>query len=149
IAINNNDLVQLDQSIKPSNTLLIIDSSLKQWSNPTAYSAILAALYQWKYTWSYNDIEGYLSFYDPSFKRFDGMNYEQFKRYKERVFAKKETKNITFHDLNIIPYPGEKRNLFWVTLNQNYVSENYQYRGEKSLLIRLNNDQSISILTEE
>ncbi|MDD5160346.1 MAG: L,D-transpeptidase family protein [Sulfuricurvum sp.] len=149
IAINNNDLVQLDQTINPSNTLLIIDSSLKQWTNPAAYSAILAALYQWKYTWSYNDIEGYLSYYDPAFKRFDGMNYEQFKRYKERVFAKNEAKSITFHDLNIIPYPGEKRNLFWVTFNQNYVSESYQYKGEKSLLIRLNNDQSISILTEE
>lgn len=149
IAINNNDLLQLDKSINPSNTLLIIDSSLKQWVNPTAYSAILASLYQWKSAWAYNDLETYLSFYDSSFRRSDGMNLNQFKSYKERIFTKDESKSIVFNDINIIPYPGEKRNLFWVTFNQIYISESHRYEGEKSLLIRFNSDQSISILTEE
>lgn len=149
IAINNNDLLQLDKSINPSNTLLIIDSSLKQWGNPSAYSAILASLYQWKSAWTYNDLNTYLSFYDSSFRRSDGMNFNQFKSYKERIFSKDESKSIIFNDINIIPYPGEKRNLFWVTFNQIYISESHRYEGEKSLLIRFNSDQSISILTEE
>ena len=149
IAINNNDLLQLDKSINPSNTLLIIDSSLKQWVSPTAYSAILASLYQWKSAWAYNDLDTYLSFYDSSFRRADGMNFNQFRSYKERIFAKDESKSIVFNDINIIPYPGEKRNLFWVTFNQLYLSESHRYEGEKSLLIRLNGDQSVSILTEE
>jgi murein L,D-transpeptidase YafK len=149
IAINNKDLLQLDKSINPSNTLLIIDTSLKQWAQPSVYSTVLASLYQWKSAWTYNDIDSYLSFYDPSFKRFDGMNFNQFKLYKERIFAKDENKNIIFNDINIVPYPGEKRNLFWVTFNQNYASDSYHYEGKKSLLIRLNTNQSISILTEE
>ena len=149
IAINNNDLLQLDKSINPSNTLLIIDSSLKQWVSPTAYSAILASLYQWKSAWAYNDLDTYLSFYDSSFRRADGMNFNQFRSYKERIFAKDESKSIVFNDINIIPYPGEKRNLFWVTFNQLYLSESHRYEGEKSLLIRLTGDQSVSILTEE
>lgn len=149
IAINNNDLLQLDKSINPSNTLLIIDSSLKQWGNPSAYSTILASLYQWKSAWTYNDLNTYLSFYDSSFRRSDGMNFNQFKSYKERIFSKDESKSIIFNDINIIPYPGEKRNLFWVTFNQIYISESHRYEGEKSLLIRFNSDQSISILTEE
>jgi murein L,D-transpeptidase YafK len=149
IAINNKDLLQLDKSINPSNTLLIIDTSLKQWAQPSVYSTVLASLYQWKSAWTYNDIDSYLSFYDHSFKRFDGMNFNQFKLYKERIFAKDENKNIIFNDINIVPYPGEKRNLFWVTFNQNYASDSYHYEGKKSLLIRLNSNQSISILTEE
>ena len=149
IAIDNNDLIQLDQSINPSNTLLIIDSTLKQGVNPSAYSAILAGLYQWKYAWTYNDIESYISMYDSSFKRFDGMNLAQFKAYKERIFAKDEAKTIALDRLNIIPYPGEKRNLFWVTFNQLYISDSHRFEGEKSLLVRLNANQSISILTEE
>jgi len=149
IAIDNNDLIQLDQSINPSNTLLIIDSSLKQWVTPTTYSSILAGLYQWKYAWTYNDLDTYLSAYDPSFKRFDGMGYTQFKAYKERIFSKNESKTIALDHLNIIPYPGEKRNLFWVTFKQLYISESHKFEGEKSLLIRLNANQSISILTEE
>ena len=149
IAIDNNDLIQLDQSINPSNTLLIIDSSLKQWVNPAAYSAILAGLYQWKYAWTYNDLDSYISAYDSSFKRYDGMGFTQFKAYKERIFSKNETKTITLDRLNIIPYPGEKHNLFWVTFNQLYISESHRFEGEKSLLVRLNTNQSISILTEE
>jgi murein L,D-transpeptidase YafK len=149
IAIDNNDLIQLDQNINPSNTLLIIDSSLKQWINPSAYSAILAALYQWKFAWTYNDFDNYISTYDPTFKRHDGMGLTQFKAMKERIFSKNETKTITFDHLNIIPYPGEKQNLFWVTFNQLYVSDSHRSKGEKSLLIRLNANQSISILTEE
>ena len=149
IAINNNDLIQLDQSINPANTLLIIDSSLKQGVSPAAYSAILAGLHQWKYAWTYNDLDTYLSSYDPSFKRSDGMNFSQFKAYKERIFSKNEDKTILLDHLNIIPYPGEKRNLFWVTFNQLYISDSHKFEGEKSLLVRLNPNQSISILTEE
>lgn len=149
IAINNNDLLQLDKSINPSNTLLIIDSTLKPVAKPTAYSAILASLYRWKSAWINNDLETYLSFYDSSFRRYDGMNLNQFKSYKERIFSKDESKTITFSDINIIPYPGEKQNLFWVTFNQLYLSESHRYEGDKALLVRLNNDQSVSILTEE
>lgn len=149
IAINNNDLIQLDQSINPANTLLIIDSSLKQGVSSGAYSAILAGLHQWKYAWTYNDLDTYLASYDPSFKRSDGMNFSQFKAYKERIFSKNEDKTILLDHLNIIPYPGEKRNLFWVTFNQLYISDSHKFEGEKSLLVRLNPNQSISILTEE
>ncbi len=150
IAIDNNDLLQLDQSINPSNTLLIIDNYLKTGLNSgDAYSAVLAGLYQWKYAWTYNDLETYLSMYDPSFKRSDGMNFPQFKSYKERIFSKKEDKTIILDDINIIPYPGEKRNLFLVTFNQSYQSDSHRFKGEKSLLVRLDPDQSISILTEE
>jgi murein L,D-transpeptidase YafK len=150
IAIDNNDLLQLDQSINPSNTLLIIDGNLKFGNNPSSvYSAILAGLYQWKYAWTYNDLESYISMYDNSFKRYDGMNLSQFKSYKERIFSKNEDKTILLDDINIIPYPGEKQNLFWITFNQLYQSDSHRFKGEKSLLVRLNSNQSISILTEE
>jgi murein L,D-transpeptidase YafK len=150
IAIDNNDLIQLDQSIQPSNTLLIIDDNLKLGNSPkNAYSAILAGLHQWKYAWTYNDFETYISLYDSSFKRSDGMSLTQFKSYKERIFNKNEDKTIVLENVNIIPYPGEKRNLFWVTFNQLYQSVSHRFKGEKSLLVRLNSNQSISIITEE
>ncbi|MBD3799264.1 MAG: L,D-transpeptidase family protein [Epsilonproteobacteria bacterium] len=149
VAINNDDLLQLDKSINPSNTLLIIDSSSKQWVNPNAYTHILAALYQWKAAWSDNDLETYLSFYDATFKRADGMNFNQFKHYKERIFSKNESKSITFNNINIIPYPGEVKNLYWVTFNQIYQSDSHRFVGNKVVLIQLNQDKSISILTED
>ncbi|MFZ2889808.1 L,D-transpeptidase Cds6 family protein, partial [Sulfuricurvum sp.] len=100
-------------------------------------------------SWSDNNIIDYLSFYDSSFKRADGMNFNQFKSYKERIFAKEEHKIITFNNINIIPYPGEAHNLFWVTLTQVYLSDSHRFEGDKELLIRINRDQSISIITED
>lgn len=149
VAINNDDLLQLDKNINPSNTLLIIDSSSKQWVAPTTYAIILASLYQWKSAWSDNDLERYLSFYDPAFRRADGMNFSQFKKYKERIFSKDESKSITFDSINIIPYPGETKNLFWITFNQQYISDSIRSFGEKVLIARLNKDETISILTED
>lgn len=149
VAINNDDLLQLDKNINLSNTLLIIDSSLKQWVQPDVYSTILAQLYGWKSAWSENDLTGYLSFYAPDFRRADGMGLQQFKLYKERIFAKQENKTISFDDINIIPYPGETRNLFWITYHQVYESDTHRFEGEKALLVRLNKDRTISIVTED
>lgn len=149
IAINNTDLVNLDQNINPSKTLLIIDAKAKKSPETSAYSSILAALYGWKYAWTYNDLDSYLSFYDPSFKRYDGMGYEPFKLYKQRVFAKEETKTITFENITILPYPGERRNLFMVTFDEIYVSDNHRFEGEKSMLVSFNDDKTVSILTED
>lgn len=149
VAINNDDLLQLDKNINLSNTLLIIDSSLKQGVSSNVYSIILAGLYQWKSSWINNDIDTYLSFYDPTFKRSDDMSFNQFKSYKERIFAKNENKTISFNEINIIPYPGEARNLFLVTFYQIYSSDSYQSKGDKALLIRINKDQAISIITED
>lgn len=149
VAINNDDLLQLDKNINLSNTLLIIDSSLKQWVQPDVYSTILAQLYSWKSAWSENDLTGYLSFYAPDFRRADGMGLQQFKLYKERIFAKQENKTISFDDINIIPYPGETRNLFWITYHQVYESDTHRFEGEKALLVRLNKDRTISIVTED
>lgn len=149
IAINNNDLIHLDNSINPSKTLLIIDSKVKKPAESSAYASVLSALYGWKYAWSYNDLERYLSFYDPAFKRFDGMGYPQFKAFKERVFAKNEAKTITFDNIAIIPYPGEKQNLFMVTFEEIYQTDTHRYEGSKSLLMALNPDKTVSIVTEE
>ncbi len=149
IAIENSDLSQLDQHIDPSNTLLIIDSKLDLSVPPSIYSAILSGLHQWKYAWTYNDFDTYLSMYDTSFKRHDGMSFQQFKTYKERIFAKNEEKEILMDQINIIPYPGGKKNLFWVTFNQTYTSDSHRSKGEKSLLVRFNPDQSIAIITEK
>lgn len=149
VAINNDDLIQLDRIINPSQTVIIIDSNIKQLKNPAIYSTILAELNRWKSSWIRNDLETYLSFYGSEFKKSDGMNFNQFKTYKERIFAKQETKTIDLEEINIIPYPGEEKNLFWITYKQIYNSDSYRHTGNKSLLVRLNANQTLSILIEE
>lgn len=148
VAINNSDLMQLDQTINPYETLVIIDTTFKPLNSPTAYSTILSELYRWRAAWINNDLTTYLSFYDPEFKKTDGTRFNQFKSMKERIFAKQESKTIDFEEMNITPYPGEK-NLFWISYKQTYNSESYRHSGNKSLLVKLTTNQSISILIEE
>lgn len=148
IAIDNLELTNLDQSINPKNTLLLIDNKTKTY-NGIAYDAIIAQLYQWRHAWKYNDLNSYLSFYDTTFVRYDGMEYFDFKNYKQRIFDRKETKEILFSNLNIIPYPGDRPNLFMVTFDETYTSEKHNFTGQKILMILLNSDNSISIISEQ
>lgn len=148
IAINNDELTGLDQAIDYKNALLLIDTKLKEHTT-SPYVTIISQLYKWRYAWKYNDFQSYLSFYDTTFIRNDGMEYYDFKNYKQRIFDKKESKEILFSNLNIIPYPGERSNLFMVTFDETYVSDRHNFSGQKSLMLLLNNDQSISIISEQ
>ncbi len=148
IAIDNDELTNLDQKINPNNTLLLIDSKLKE-NQKIPYDEILAKLYQWRHAWKYNDFNTYLSFYDTTFVRYDGMEYFDFKTYKQRIFDRKESKEIVFFNLNIIPYPGDRSNLFMVTFDETYTSDKHNFTGQKTLMLLLNTDHSISILSEQ
>ncbi|MDD2828918.1 MAG: L,D-transpeptidase family protein [Sulfuricurvum sp.] len=148
IAIDNGELTNLDQNINYKNLFLIIDTKTKTYGN-VAYDAIISQLYQWRYAWKYNDLQAYLSFYDTTFVRFDGMEYFDFKNYKQRIFERKETKEIFFTNLNIIPYPGDRPNLFMVTFDEVYTSDKHNFTGPKILMLLLNSDNSISIISEQ
>ncbi|MCL4431539.1 MAG: L,D-transpeptidase family protein [Epsilonproteobacteria bacterium] len=148
IAINNDELTGLDQSIDYKNTILLIDSKLREHTN-SPYATIISQLYKWRYAWKYNDFQAYISFYDTTFVRYDGMEYYDFKNYKQRIFDKKESKEILFSNLNIIPYPGERSNLFMVTFDETYTSNNHNFSGQKSLMLLLNSDHTISIISEQ
>jgi murein L,D-transpeptidase YafK len=148
IAIDNGELTNLDQNINYKNVFLLIDAKTKTYSN-VAYDAIISQLYQWRYAWKYNDLQAYLSFYDTTFVRFDGMEYFDFKNYKQRIFDRKETKEILFTNLNIIPYPGDRPNLFMATFDEVYTSDKHNFTGPKILMLILNSDNSISIISEQ
>lgn len=149
IAIGNDDIVCLDKEINYDKTLLIInDTQIKKYPSKDDLAIILANLYKWRYAWIYNDLKTYLSFYDESFKRFDGMKIDEFKKYKTRIFNKDERKTIEFTDISVIPYPNYDKNIYEISFNENYKSGSFSYVGSKKLIIKLDNNQ-IKILTEK
>jgi len=149
IAINNINITELDKKIDIKKTLLIINQSqLTQTTTKEKLSSILSQLYLWRYTWLYNDIEGYLNFYADNFVRNDGMKIDEFKNYKKRIFAKNEKKEIIFNDINIIPYPNTT-NIFQVTFKEYYTSSSFQFIGDKTLMIKVDDNHNIKIFTEK
>ena len=148
IAINNSSIECLDRNIDISDTLLIInETQMQKQVEKEALSDVLSQIFAWRYAWIYNDLESYLSFYDSSFKRFDGVNFENFSRYKTRIFKKQEEKTIRFKNINVIPYPGED-NLYQVTFFEIYHSNSFSFSGNKVLIVKLQ-DSKIKIITEK
>jgi len=148
IAINNKNIKCLDKHINIDKTLLIIkENSSEKNTSKEDLATILSSLYAWRYAWLYNNTEDYLNFYDEKFIRFDGMNIENFRRYKTRVFNKNETKTILFTDINVIPYPGTT-DIFKVTFFETYKSNSFSFSGDKVLILKLVNN-TIKIITEK
>jgi murein L,D-transpeptidase YafK len=148
IAINNKSLECLNKNIDISKTLLIIDEkSVNKNTSKKKLSKVLANLFAWRYSWIYNDIDSYLNFYSPKFKRFDGMNYKQFTKYKTRIFNKNEKKSIIFNNINVIPYPDTK-DIFKIAFKEKYKSNSFSFTGNKVLIVKLSANK-FNIITEQ
>ncbi len=151
IALENNNLLSLDRSIRYNNSILIIDNENNE-TNQTKYkediAVILSELYKWKDSWQSGNYESYINFYSDQFKRFDGTDFEAFKKYKKMIFDRNEKKEISFKDFNITPYPNlEGKKLYKVTYYQNYSTKSVKFNGTKELYLEVLNN-SISILFE-
>jgi len=149
IAINNQSIECLNKHIDIQKTLLIINSQeLQKEVDKDTLSSILAQLYAWRYSWLYNDIQSYLNFYSNNFRRDDGMDFKSFKSYKTRVFKKIEKKSIIFKNINVIPYPHTK-NTFEITFKEYYKSDTFSFTGDKTLIVNIDTDKKIKIITEK
>jgi len=147
IAIGNSSLECLDRNIDIEKTLLIINGTkVTQNISKKKLALILANLYEWRYAWIYSNINSYLSFYATNFKRFDGMELNNFTSYKRRIFQKKGRKTIIFHNISVIPYPNEQ-DIYQITFDEIYKSPSFQFSGEKSLMVKIKNNK-IKIFTE-
>lgn len=149
IAINNENIECLDKIINIKKTILIINETETSKSvSKDLLSSILSQLYTWRYHWIYNDTEKYLEFYANDFVRKDKMALEEFKNYKIRIFNKKEKKEILFNDINIIPYPNTQ-DVYQITFKEFYKSNSFSFIGDKTLIVRADNNNTIKIFTEE
>ncbi|WP_455756526.1 L,D-transpeptidase family protein [Sulfurimonas sp.] len=149
IAINNSNIECLDRNIDIDSTVLIINSNEpKTEISKNTLSKLLAGLYKWRYSWLYNDIDTYLSFYSNDFVRTDGMKYERFVKYKTRIFNKGEKKKIIFSNINVISYPSSP-NIFQITFKEYYSSTSFSFEGDKVLIVKIDENNNIKILTEK
>lgn len=148
IALDNQEIKKIDSQIKlDESVLLISEENLKSVSREEI-STILGELFKWKESWKQSDLPTYLDFYAPEFQKTNGMDMDEFKRYKKIIFERNEEKKIIFSDINIMPYPNEKnKNMFRILMHEDYKTKNYQFNGKKELFIELV-DNKMKILTE-
>lgn len=138
IALENDQLVHLDKLVDMKRSALLISENNHIETNLHEISVILSRLYEWRSAWRDSDIELYLSFYSDKFRKIDGMNFEEFKKYKQAIFSKNEEKKIIFSKINVIPYPNiSNKKMFKISYLQNYQAKNHKSLGMKELYVEL------------
>lgn len=148
IALDNDKLEIIDESIAYDKSILLISDEHLKKTTKEEISTILAAIYKWRDAWKRSDIDEYLNFYSDSFRRHDGMSLENFAKYKERIFNKKEEKKIEFSNINIAPYPNSlNKQMYKVIMDEDYKTKFYTFVGKKELYIELK-DNKVKILAE-
>ena len=149
IALNNENLLDLESKIDLKDAVLITSEEDFIEATKDELATILSSINKWKLTWKYSQINDYLSFYSNEFKRYNGMQIEEFSKYKKRVFSKDEDKIIRFSNINIYVYPNSlNKRLFKVFMNQYYKSDTLKFIGNKELIIELV-DGKMKILFED
>lgn len=149
IAINNDSLECLDRNINLDNTVLIINQEdVEKNISKDLLASILAELFTWRYAWLYNDITTYINFYLPEFIRSDKMDYNRFVLYKNRIFKKNESKKIIFKNISVYPYPYYEKT-YQITFKEYYEAASFEFVGDKTLIVKLDDNNNMHILTEK
>ncbi len=150
IVVENDDLLGFDKYINYQDSILISSKVALEEVSKNTLANILQSLFIWRNAWINNDLDLYLSFYDDGFRRFDGMNINNFKAYKKRIFDKKETKTIEFDKINITPYPNtQNADMYRITFIENYkANSGYTFSGVKELYVLVKNDK-MNIIVEK
>lgn len=148
IALDNTQLEDLDKKIDINSSLLITSQSEIKKATKEELATILSSIFKWRDAWKVSDIEEYLKYYSNEFKRFDGMEFEQFADYKRRIFSKDESKIIKLYNIDIAVYPNSlNKNMFKVSMDEEYYSPAVKFIGKKELFLELVDNQ-VKILAE-
>ncbi|HEG2605082.1 TPA: murein L,D-transpeptidase [Campylobacter jejuni] len=151
IALFNNNLEKFAQVVQDKKVFVMTEEKEKIRAKKDQIASLLADLFTWKLAWTNSDTNTYLSFYDEQeFKRFDKMKFEQFASMKKSIFSRKEDKKIKFSDINISPYPNlENETMYRISFYEDYYTENYQFRGDKILYVKIDSKGKMKILAEQ
>jgi murein L,D-transpeptidase YafK len=140
IVLDNPDLIYLKKLIDYKNTYLLINNSTPLTATKEEIANILAFIYKWRAAWRDNNLESYQTFYDKSFKYYNGKNLDKFLDYKRKIFAIRKHQNVSiyFKNINIIPYQNVNNDkIFRIDMQEIYKADKYKFIGPKEIFVKL------------
>ncbi|WP_022847195.1 MULTISPECIES: L,D-transpeptidase family protein [unclassified Desulfurobacterium] len=154
IVLENKNLRKLRKYIKPKETPVIIVDELCKEPLKTFISernSLVDFVYKWKTAWenSPKNLQKYFSFYSRHFVT-DKYNFNEWKKYKEKVTSHKKWVKIKVSNLTI-SRDGRLLSfgrLYLISFDMKYRSNNYNWQGHKLLYVTKEGDKW-KILGEE
>ncbi|OGS36872.1 MAG: hypothetical protein A2293_08335 [Elusimicrobia bacterium RIFOXYB2_FULL_49_7] len=92
---------------------------------------------KWRVAWESRDIDQYTSLYNPLYKQ-DGMDFEQWKRYKEAIFRNSQSISVSVSGLKIQKKSGDTA---FIRFLQDYESGTYKTQSQKELILTRSNGE--------
>jgi len=139
IAVANEHIKELKGLLKPSGTpVSIVDrvAFVKEDSRKEAAREVEEFIDAWRQAWESGNTQKYLSHFSKDFINSDGMNFEAFKRHKERVNRGKKFIRVKVEQLAII-FPQERDGqIAVVRFIQRYRSNNFDVDSRKLFYLK-------------
>ena len=128
IAASNDNIKELKDLLKPSGThVSIVDriAFVKETSQKESLQEVRNFMEGWRRAWESGDTAKYLAYYSKDFINSEGMNYDAFKRHKERVNSGKKFIRVNTDQMAIF-FPQEREGqVAVVRFIQKYRSNNF------------------------
>ncbi|HEY3277439.1 MAG TPA: L,D-transpeptidase family protein [Syntrophorhabdaceae bacterium] len=139
IVVTNDVLKELAGIIKPQGTPIAIVDTLQftehqKWQ--AASEEIRGFVSAWRHAWESINTKKYLSFYAPDFVNSEGMNYETFRKHKEKVNSNKKSIHIKVEHIAALMAQDKDARFAVVRFDQKYQSNNFKSDSKKLLYLR-------------
>jgi len=139
IAVSNDNIKELKTLLKPGGTpVSIVDTVtfVKEESRKESLQEIRNFMDAWRKAWESGDTGKYLSHYSKDFINSEGMNFEAFRRHKERVNSGKKFIRVNMDQMAIIMPQEREGQVAVVRFIQKYRSNNFEADSKKLFYLK-------------
>lgn len=144
VAFYNKDIKNLSRWIKPYQSVVLIVNKKEDANLNSDLAAVREVTSNWLGAWSNKDLAGYLGYYDSGF-RHKGMNLEQYKIYKRKIFSNYTNIQVSAFDQRFF----SNGKFAMAIMNQNFNGDNrYIAKGRKILYLEKKKDGGWLIIRE-
>jgi len=139
IVLENEDIEALASFIQLGDTPVIISQVIEMLEPDTVKTeatALELLIEAWRAAWEEEEIETYMSFYNPRFNS-SGKDWDEWKAYKVRLADKYKDIHVKVNNLRLLKNDG----LVLAKFEQVYETPTFYSRGEKRLFFRQNSKE--------
>ena len=103
VAFYNRDIKKLSNWLVPYQAAVVISRDLESINRTDDMQNVKMRTEAWLASWASKDLEGYMDFYDGAFS-LEGRNKNQFKEYKQSLFAKYSTMEVKGYGIRVLSH---------------------------------------------
>ncbi len=147
VALRNNDITDLERSINPFETPVVIAEKIRYQTRASAdlqRREVQLLMDNWKNAWQEKDFDNYCRCYSEKKFKSSKMQWNRWKKHKQSLNEQYKFIDVSLNDINILKHDRT----YVVSFFQDYESDRFRSRGFKKVFLEKNRD-SLQIIAED